>query len=446
MTDQNKQESKAEMGLVAQKQVAVVSTDGFSQKSLVPRVETSSDVLAAQAKAAVEAKYIMALRNPRDLDAVRQDLLKECQRTSFAQVARYRKPIGGTTADGFSIRFAEAAIRCMRNIPVDVNVIYDDDARRITRVTVTDLESNTSYSKDIILEKTVERKQLRAGQVPLSSRTNSKGEKTYRVEATEDDIFTKESAMTSKIIRQAGLRLVKGDILDECEEVIMETLRKAVAQDPEAEKKRLIDAFDDMGVRVNDLKAYLGMSDLSSLSPKDLVNLRGVYQAIKDGETNWQEIMEQREKARGSSKKEDEGEGRATPSKGDSKSSEVSAKLSDALKKKVGGSPSEQTAGIPQEQPATPAKEPTPVLPPTPQEEKRDSAAATLFGLGPEKEHSQSRDEVNFGKIYIAAIAGTEKPTALDSLVKRAERYRSKVSDETWNNFLEKVEARKMEM
>src|SRR5258708_6569465 len=79
------------------------------------QLETASTVLAAQAKAQIEARYVMAERHPRDLDVVRQRMLKECRRPVFAGVARYRKPIG-KGVEGPSIRFAEAAIRLMGNI------------------------------------------------------------------------------------------------------------------------------------------------------------------------------------------------------------------------------------------------------------------------------------------------------------------------------------------
>src|SRR5581483_11459353 len=46
------------------------------------QLETAAQVLAEQAKAAVQARYIMAMKNPRDWDVVRQRLLKECERPS----------------------------------------------------------------------------------------------------------------------------------------------------------------------------------------------------------------------------------------------------------------------------------------------------------------------------------------------------------------------------
>lgn len=69
--------------------------------------ETAASAAAAQSKALVEARYTVAINRPRDIDAVRQALLKECSRPSFAAVARYNKPIGKGVV-GPSIRFAEA--------------------------------------------------------------------------------------------------------------------------------------------------------------------------------------------------------------------------------------------------------------------------------------------------------------------------------------------------
>nr|NIU03565.1 hypothetical protein [Gammaproteobacteria bacterium]NIV50929.1 hypothetical protein [Gammaproteobacteria bacterium]NIX84839.1 hypothetical protein [Gammaproteobacteria bacterium] len=100
--------------------------------------ETASTAVAAQAAASVQARYVMALQRPRNIDQVRVDLLKECKRPGFARVAMYHKPIGkGVT--GPSIRFAEAAMRCMGNLMPEVATLYDDHDKRILRVSVTDL-------------------------------------------------------------------------------------------------------------------------------------------------------------------------------------------------------------------------------------------------------------------------------------------------------------------
>jgi hypothetical protein len=274
-------------------------TESFGALERRANSETAAEVLAAQAKATIQARYIVAERRPRDGDAVRQKMMRECERTSFAESALYKKPVGGKTISGLSVRYAEAVARVYGNLLIDPAIIYDDATKRIVRVTATDLETNTTYSKDLLIEKTVERKQLKQGQQALSSRLNSYGDRVFLVEATEDDTLTKEAALMAKARRQLILMLVPGDLQDECSDAINSTIAKKVASDPDAEKKKLIDAFDDLGIRVEQLKMFLGVDDLSALTPKDLITLRGVYTAIRDGETNWRELMEQREAARG---------------------------------------------------------------------------------------------------------------------------------------------------
>ena len=129
------------------------------QQPAVPTRETSVTAVAAQAKAAVEARFLVALHRPRDIDVVRSRLLKDCKRPRFAEVARYRRPVGkkkvngrweDSYAEGPSIRFAEAALRHMGNIDIANPTIYDDSEKMIVRVTATDLETNATLAQDMV--------------------------------------------------------------------------------------------------------------------------------------------------------------------------------------------------------------------------------------------------------------------------------------------------------
>lgn len=270
----------------------LVNRNEFGNEMAV--ADTAATAVAAKAKALVEARYIMAMRNPRDMDVVRERLLKECSRPAFAAVARYEKPIGKDRSKwpkGPSIRFAEAAVRCMGNITVETITSYDDREKRILNVVVTDLESNVPYGQDITIAKTIERRNKKDGDVVISTRTNSYGDLVYILEATDDDIINKQQALISKAIRTQGLRLIPGDIVDECMDQVMVTQANADAEDPNAAKRKLFDAFGGVGVRAEQLKEFLG-HDADSLSPKELAELRALYTAIRDGEASWRDVME----------------------------------------------------------------------------------------------------------------------------------------------------------
>jgi hypothetical protein len=254
--------------------------------------ETASMVLAAQAKALVSARFEIAIRQPRDIDAVRERLLRECARPSFAQVAIYLKPIG-KGVQGPSIRFAEAAIQAMGNLAIDTPAIYDDHEKRILRVSVADVETNVVHTKDVTIMKRVERSQLGEGQVPIRTRVNSKGRPVYLVEATDDEILNQENALVSKALRTTGLRLVPGWLIDECMTAVRATRSRGDAADPDAAKRKLLDAFRAVGVTAEDVKGWLG-HPAETLSPAELEELRGIYTALKDGDTTWREVMDAR--------------------------------------------------------------------------------------------------------------------------------------------------------
>lgn len=271
----------------------LATTQDFSGSGqTVAVVETASTAIAAQAKAMVESRYIMALRNPRNWDQVRLDLLNECKRPAFAnnKSAYYVKPIG-QGVEGLGIRFVEVALRCMKNVLIETNMIFEDEQKEIHRVSVTDLESNVTYPLDVKVTKTVERSKPNDDGSFISQRKNSYGKITYTVQAQDDDLLNKRGAMISKAVRTLGLRIIPGDLCDESEEIIKKIRLDGAAKDPRAERNRIIDAFAGIGVKATDLVNYLG-HPIEQCSPDELVNLRGIFGAIKDGEATWKTVMD----------------------------------------------------------------------------------------------------------------------------------------------------------
>src|SRR5690606_28409385 len=165
-----------------------------------------------------------------------------------------------------------------------------------------------------------ERKSLKRGQVAISQRTNSQGETTYLVEATEDELLTKQQAAISKHIRNGVLRILPSDLLEEAMAQVVATLRDEDARDPAAARKQVVDAFYALGVGPDQLAAYLG-HPLEAITGAELVELRTVFSALRDGEARWVEIMEAKH-----------GEGADVSGEGSSKGS---AALKERLAKKT---------------------------------------------------------------------------------------------------------------
>jgi hypothetical protein len=269
----------------------IVEMQRYEQRALDTSI---SSALEAQVRARIEARYKLAIHRPRDMDKVRIALLKECDRPRFAEVARYSKPQGSTKVTGPSIRFVEAALRCLGNIATETTVTLDDDIRRVIRVEVTDLETNVTHPKEIVVSKEIERRSGEGREV-VRERKNKAGITLYIVKATDDEIMLKESSMVSKALRQLGLRLIPGDLIDEAMETVVATQQKTDKTDPEAARKRVFDSFDSLGIGADALKKYLG----HDVGPLDLPALRELYTAIKQGEVIWSDLMTEREEPKG---------------------------------------------------------------------------------------------------------------------------------------------------
>lgn len=267
-------------------------TQSFGGSSLTVGVESAASAVAAQARATVEARYVMALRSPRNWDQVRQDIIRECRRPSFAnnKSAYYRKPIG-QGVEGLGIRFVEVALRCMKNVLVESCIVFEDDLKEIHRVTITDLENNLTYPLDVRVSRTVERSKPEDDGSYISVRKNSFNKLVYTVRGTDDDLLNKRGALVSKAIRTLGLRIIPGDIQDEAEAIIKEVRMDDAAADPDKNRKILADLFAEIGVKASQLAEYLG-HDLQVCTPKEIVELKAIHGAIANGESTWLEVMD----------------------------------------------------------------------------------------------------------------------------------------------------------
>lgn len=266
-----------------------------------PAVMSYADPAAVAAaesvKARIQAQYLVALSHPRSYDQSRFRVIEACRRPAFADKVEYKKPVGGKTIVGPSVRFAELALREWGNIDYSNTVVYDDEMNRRISVVITDLETNTTFSASIQITKTVERKDNKGRDV-ISERINSYGEKIYIVKATEDEVLTKQAAMISKALRNEGLRLIPQEIIEEAIDIARRTQQKDVSSNMDEARKKISDAFGGLGIQPKHLEEYLG-HPMSMCVPAEITDLRAIFNAIKNGEAKWNDFVSEDEDVRG---------------------------------------------------------------------------------------------------------------------------------------------------
>jgi hypothetical protein len=266
---------------------------GATEERQVP--ETAATVMAAQAKAAVEARIIQALQRPRDHELFRVRMLEHCARPAFAEAGWDTRPVGGGKHwKDLTIRFMEVAAATFGNLSIEAAAIYDGEDFQIIRCTVVDLEANVPWTEDIRIAKEVERRGSHGkppeGRTVLGERTNSSGHTTYRVVATEDEMIPKTKALISKTLRTLIGRLIDPDVLAECRVKIQATRKSDIAKDPRAALRNVIDGFAALNIEPSDLRDYIGVT-VERAQPAHIEQLRDAYKLVSSGEMTWEEIM-----------------------------------------------------------------------------------------------------------------------------------------------------------
>ena len=277
---------------------ATKRTEGFGTVTREKSAELAAIAVASAVKAQVEARYIMAMKNPRNEEDARIKIINTCKNPAFADEAIYSKPVGGKDIEGPSIRFAEEMIRCWKNVHGSQTVIVDEPEKMVFRQIMTDLESNVSYEEDVVIEKSVERQKADESRTILGQRKNSYGKIVYLVAATSDEVFVKKAAHASKSIRTSGLRLIPHHIVEEAMETCRQALKERINKDPEAAKRKVFDAFAVLGIQPSEIEKYLG-HPLAQVTPEEIAKLRTIYAALNEGTARWSDYVQpaQQEKA-----------------------------------------------------------------------------------------------------------------------------------------------------
>jgi hypothetical protein len=255
-------------------------------------VEAGSAALSAQIEARIKGQFFLARQFPRDWREVRSKLLQAFERPMLAEGAIYSKPVGGKRVEGLSIRFAEEAFRAMGNVSVETMLVSDDEDKRVYIVSGMDMETNAIVPVTVVVTKQVERSSTKAGDVVLGERLNSNGNKTFILKArSEDDYRAKEQGALQRARRDVIIFLTPGDIQEECETKIRETLRDRDRKDPEGTINALTDSYYRLGVSVAEIEKFLGHS-VKTINEAELHILRVTYTMIKEGEGTWAMAVE----------------------------------------------------------------------------------------------------------------------------------------------------------
>jgi len=214
----------------------------------------------------VQAAMVAAKRFPRDEMAAIDRIKATCQRPTLAVQAIYRYPRGGQSVSGASIRLAEALAQNWGNLDTGIVELENTRGTSTMMAYAWDLETNTRVTKIFTVEHKRDTKQ--------GSKALTDGR----------DIYEATANFGARRQRACILSIIPSDVVEMAVEACKETVASADQRPVDEILTELLKAFKAINVKKEQLEKYFD-KQLTVMTREDLVDLRAVYKAIKDGQS-----------------------------------------------------------------------------------------------------------------------------------------------------------------
>lgn len=218
----------------------------------------------------IKGKMFLARQFPRDPEWSLQSAMKECKRKELAEAAQYEFPKGDSVVKGPSIRLVEVLARHWGNITSGVDEIESKDGETTIKSYAWDLETNVSDSKTFTVK---------------HERSVGRGDNRRIKKLTDErDIYEMVANKGARRKRACLLSVLPGWYVDAAVTACEETLRKSLTEGKSMKEviSSIVSAFSEFDISPAQIEDKLG-KPVESLSKNDVVKLRHLYSAIKDG-------------------------------------------------------------------------------------------------------------------------------------------------------------------
>lgn len=215
----------------------------------------------------IKGKMFLARQFPRDPDMSLQNVLRECKRKDLAEAAQYEFPRGDSVVKGPSIRLVEVLARHWGNIMSGITEVDAQGNTTTIKCFAWDLETNASDEKTFSVK---HERSTKSGSYKLTD---------------ERDIYEMVANKGARRKRACLLAVMPGWYVDAALNECDKTLADSLTGDGESMEdviKNILNAFSGFGITPEQISEKLG-KDVDKLSKNDVVKLRHLYSAIKDG-------------------------------------------------------------------------------------------------------------------------------------------------------------------
>lgn len=218
--------------------------------------------------AEIQAKMFLARQFPRDINYCMDMIRAECQNKELAEQAVYEFPRGDSVVRGASIRLVECVARNWGNIISGIKELGTVGNKATVKAYCWDLQTNFFDEKVFDIEYV---RVTKKAKIDLTDPRD-------RYEHLANFSTRRKRACMQAVIPQFVIDMA----IDECNATLERNLKKE--DDIEATKEKMLNAFQSLAdwVTVKELEAYCN-KEYDKLSMNDIVKLRKLFNAIKDG-------------------------------------------------------------------------------------------------------------------------------------------------------------------
>ena len=246
------------------------------ENSQVQTVEVmQTEQLQSMDRAEIDMQIATAKRFPRNiqqcLDNIRalsmidEDTMESC----FYHLERKDKDGQIKEIEGMSVRMAEIFVSCWGNLRVATRII-GNDGRKITAQGICfDVQNNVAVSCE------------------TSRRITNKNGKTY----SDDMQIVTGNAASAIAFRNAVFKVIPAAVTKAVTNEIRQRLLEMTSTKISQKRRNAVEWFTKRGVTESELKKYLGIDNLETISAEEIVNLRGVATAIREGSSSIDEVF-----------------------------------------------------------------------------------------------------------------------------------------------------------
>lgn len=228
-----------------------------------------------RAMAEVQGAIILAKKFPRNQIEALDRIMTACQRPGLAEQAVYEYARGGSSISGPSIRLAEAIAQNWGNLQFGIRELEQRNGESTVEAFCWDMETNV--------------RQVKTFQVKHERHTK-KG--SYKL-ADPRDIYELTANQGARRLRAAILAIIPGDVIESAVTQCEETLKAKADTSAEALKK-LTEKFAEFKVTKEQIEKRI-QRHLDTITPAQLIQLRKIYNSLKDGMSSavdWFEVVE----------------------------------------------------------------------------------------------------------------------------------------------------------